>query len=39
VAIYLGGGQIIEAPQSGDVVKITSMRWYHYAGAVRPSAA
>jgi peptidoglycan DL-endopeptidase RipA len=39
VAIYLGGGQIIEAPQSGDVVKISSMRWYHYAGAVRPSAA
>ena len=39
VAIYLGGGQIIEAPQSGDVVKISPMRWYHYAGAVRPSAA
>jgi cell wall-associated NlpC family hydrolase len=39
VAIYLGGGQILEAPQSGDVVKISSMRWYHYAGAVRPSAA
>jgi peptidoglycan DL-endopeptidase RipA len=38
VAIYLGGGQIIEAPQSGDVVKISSMRWYHYAGAVRPTA-
>ena len=38
VAIYLGGGQIIEAPQSGDVVKISPMRWYHYAGAVRPSA-
>jgi peptidoglycan DL-endopeptidase RipA len=39
VAIYLGGGQIIEAPQSGDVVKISSMRWGGYAGAVRPSAA
>jgi cell wall-associated NlpC family hydrolase len=39
VAIYLGGGQIIEAPQSGDVVKISPMRWYGYAGAVRPSAA
>ena len=38
VAIYLGGDQIIEAPQSGDVVKISAMRWYHYAGAVRPSA-
>jgi cell wall-associated NlpC family hydrolase len=39
VAIYLGGDQIVEAPQSGDVVKISPMRWYHYAGAVRPSAA
>jgi peptidoglycan DL-endopeptidase RipA len=38
VAIYLGGDQIVEAPQSGDVVKISPMRWYHYAGAVRPSA-
>jgi peptidoglycan DL-endopeptidase RipA len=38
VAIYLGGEQILEAPQSGDVVKISPMRWYHYAGAVRPSA-
>jgi cell wall-associated NlpC family hydrolase len=38
VAIYLGDGRIIEAPQSGDVVKISPMRWYHYAGAVRPSA-
>ena len=39
VAIYLGDGRIVEAPQSGDVVKISPMRWYHYAGAVRPSAA
>ena len=38
VAIYLGDGRMIEAPQSGDVVKISPMRWYHYAGAVRPSA-
>ena len=38
VAIYTGDGRIIEAPQSGDVVKISPMRWYHYAGAVRPSA-
>ena len=38
VAIYLGDGRILESPQSGDVVKISPMRWYHYAGAVRPSA-
>ncbi len=25
VAIYIGGGQIIQAPESGDVVRITSM--------------
>ena len=39
VALYLGSGRILESPQSGDVVKISPMRWYHYAGAVRPSAA
>jgi peptidoglycan DL-endopeptidase RipA len=38
VAIYLGNGQIVEAPESGDVVKVSSMRWRYYAGAVRPSA-
>jgi cell wall-associated NlpC family hydrolase len=38
VAIYLGNGQIVEAPESGDVVKVSPMRWGHYAGAVRPSA-
>lgn len=38
VAIYLGDGRIVEAPQSNDVVKISPMRWGGYAGAVRPSA-
>lgn len=38
VAIYLGGGKMIEAPESGDVVKVSNMRWKGYAGAVRPSA-
>jgi cell wall-associated NlpC family hydrolase len=38
VAIYLGNRQIVEAPESGDVVKVSPMRWGHYAGAVRPSA-
>jgi cell wall-associated NlpC family hydrolase len=38
VAIYLGGNQVIQAPQSGDVVKISRMWWGGYVGAVRPSA-
>jgi cell wall-associated NlpC family hydrolase len=38
VAIHLGNGQMVEAPESGDVVKVSSMRWRGYAGAVRPSA-
>ncbi|WP_246081027.1 C40 family peptidase [Modestobacter altitudinis] len=38
VALYLGGGKVVQAPQSGDVVKISSM-WYgsDYYGAVRPT--
>ena len=38
VAIYLGGNQVIQAPQSGDVIKISRMWWGGYVGAVRPSA-
>jgi cell wall-associated NlpC family hydrolase len=38
VAIYLGDGKMVEAPESGDVVKVSAMRWRGYAGAVRPSA-
>ncbi|MCW2578474.1 MAG: Cell wall-associated hydrolase, NlpC family [Blastococcus sp.] len=38
VAIYLGGNEILEAPQSGDVVKVSDMRWKGYIGAARPSA-
>jgi peptidoglycan DL-endopeptidase RipA len=38
VAIYLGDGRVVQAPQSGDVVKISTMWWNGYAGAVRPSA-
>ncbi|MEO7126393.1 MAG: NlpC/P60 family protein [Nakamurella sp.] len=36
VAIYMGNGQMIEAPQSGSVVKISPMRWGGYIGASRP---
>ena len=39
VAMYLGGGQVVEAPESGQRVKVVPM-WYgfEYIGAVRPSA-
>ena len=38
VALYIGNGQVIQAPQSNDVVKISSM-WFgsDYFGAVRPT--
>ena len=38
VAIYLGDGQIIEAPESGSRIRVTAMRWTGYIGAARPSA-
>ncbi len=38
VAIYIGGGNVVQAPNSGDVVKVTP--WdqvsYDYFGATRP---
>ncbi len=36
VAIYIGNNQIIEAPNSGSYVKISTMYWNGYIGAVRP---
>jgi len=37
VGIYIGGGQFIHAPQTGDVVKISSLAARsNYAGACRP---
>jgi cell wall-associated NlpC family hydrolase len=38
VALYLGGGQILEAPESGSAVRVTSMRWGGFIGGARPSA-
>jgi cell wall-associated NlpC family hydrolase len=38
VAIYLGGKKVVQAPESGDVVKVSDIWWSGYAGAVRPSA-
>ncbi|MGY1652242.1 C40 family peptidase [Geodermatophilus sp. SYSU D01119] len=39
VALYIGNGRIVHAPQSGDVVRTGSM-WFgsDYFGAVRPTA-
>ena len=36
--IYLGGGRFIQAPHTGDVVKVSTLRDYAsgYVGAVRP---
>jgi cell wall-associated NlpC family hydrolase len=38
VAIYIGGGRIVQAPQTGDVVKISYMWSNGYIGAARPGA-
>ena len=36
VGIYVGGGQYVHAPQSGDVVKTSSIYRSDFAGAARP---
>jgi len=38
VAFYLGGGQILAAPHTGDVVKVEPLYLGGYLGAVRPVA-
>jgi cell wall-associated NlpC family hydrolase len=38
VALYIGDGKVVQAPETGDVVKVSDMWWRGYAGAVRPSA-
>jgi cell wall-associated NlpC family hydrolase len=35
VGIYVGGGAMLHAPQTGDVVKIAPMHWSDFVGAVR----
>jgi cell wall-associated NlpC family hydrolase len=37
VGMYIGNGQMVHAPQPGDVVKITSLSWYYPSFAVRPA--
>jgi len=36
VGIYLGGGQMIHAPATGDVVKVVSVNWNKVVGVSRP---
>ncbi len=36
VAIYIGGGQMIHAPATGDVVKISVVNWAKVVGVGRP---
>jgi cell wall-associated NlpC family hydrolase len=36
VAIYIGGGMLIHAPRTGDVVKVASVNWGNVVGISRP---
>ena len=36
VGIYLGGGTMVHAPQYGDRVKVSPVRWFKVVGVVRP---
>ena len=36
VGIYIGNGNMIHAPRTGDVVKVAAVWWDKFAGAVRP---
>ena len=36
VGIYIGNGQMVQAPRTGDVVKISSVTWTRVLGVGRP---
>ncbi len=36
VGVYLGGGQLVHAPNTGSVVKIASVNWGKVSGVGRP---
>ena len=36
VGIYLGGGQIVHAPNTGSVVNVASVNWSKVSGVGRP---
>ena len=35
VGMYIGGGRMVEAPRTGDVVKISTVRWSRFYAATR----
>jgi peptidoglycan DL-endopeptidase CwlO len=35
MGIYIGGGRMVQAPSTGDVVKISPVSWSHFFGATR----
>ncbi len=37
VGLYLGDGQMIDAPHAGAVVRVEPYRWDSYLGATRPA--
>ena len=38
VGIYIGGGQMIDAPHTGALVRQESYLWPNYVGATRPAS-
>jgi cell wall-associated NlpC family hydrolase len=36
VGIYVGGGQMIHSPHSGEAVEVVAVYWQYFAGAARP---
>ena len=36
MGMYIGNGNIVQAPRTGDVVKVSSLSGRNFVGAVRP---
>jgi cell wall-associated NlpC family hydrolase len=36
VGMYIGGGQMVHAPRTGDVVKVSAISWSRVVGVARP---
>ncbi|MEK7292898.1 MAG: NlpC/P60 family protein [Actinomycetota bacterium] len=36
VGMYVGNGQMVSAPRTGDVVKISAVYWSRVVGVARP---
>lgn len=39
VALYLGNGKVVEAPNSGAVIRVADVNWDRYQGAFRPNVS